>query len=150
MPAARKRQVDASSTYLAHLTILIVFLSIAEVSLIFFGALSPVLSYSQGNLLFALARFAIILYAGIVFAEQGLKKAALNGAMLGFAFSSIICLAALAGKTLFNSPILGISVQNQGSLVVMLILVTLENTLFGAIVAAGAAWASGKLAKKQG
>jgi hypothetical protein len=118
-------------------------LSLAETGLVISGILPPVLSYSPGNILFSLARIAVIAYAG--WTAGGLKKAALNGALVSFVANLVICLATVAGKFYFMVPVLGISTPNSASLLLVLAIILAANVLLGAVIATGAALLAGKI-----
>ena len=57
-------------------------LSIIEPALILVGVLSPILSYSPGNLVFSILKLVVITYYGIYFSDLGLKRCALLGAIV--------------------------------------------------------------------
>jgi len=131
---------------LAVLVAVAAALSLAEAALIYYGTLPPLLSYSPGNLVFVLLRFAVILYAVLSLAKNSIAKSASIGALLGFTSIFVFLLAA---RTIFSGPpMLGIAVPNIESLYLMFALVLVGNTALGAIFAAAAAWAAGIAAKK--
>ncbi len=132
-----------TSPDLASLAAFAGVLSLLEAALIISGALPPALSYSPGNVLFALARIAVIAYAGWT-AGAGLKKAALNGAIVSFAANIVICLATLAGTFWLRVPVLGVSAPDSAALLVVLVVALLANVLLGAVIAAAAALLAGK------
>ena len=115
-------------------------LALLEVVLIYFEILPPALSYSPGNLLFSLGMLALVAYAGFASAQQGLGKAVLNGAAVSIAASLTLSISSIVLKTC-GRPILGISAADQLSVYLLLVLIILENTLLGAIIAALAALA---------
>ena len=118
----------------------VVLLSAIETVLVVLGVLPPVLSYSSGNILFSLAKLAIIAYAGIVSAQEGLwwwKKSATNGALLGFAGAAAICVFSLLGSALFGKTVLGLPpVPNIAPLAILLTFTLITNAVLGTIVAA--------------
>ena len=65
----------------------IIATSVIEAALAAFGMITPVLSYSPANFLFAIARLAIVVYAGIGYSAVGAVHAALRGGALFFASS---------------------------------------------------------------
>ncbi|NYZ74049.1 hypothetical protein H0O00_02815 [Candidatus Micrarchaeota archaeon] len=132
---------------LAILAAAIVSLTIAEVALIGVGILPPVLSYSLGNLFFSLLRLALAVYGGLLVAKKGLGAAAFNGALLLFAGSLTLCIATLAGSTYLGRPILGLAAPDTFSMILLLSITVVENTLLGAVLAAIAAFVSNKLGK---
>ena len=134
LPILKKKDAPISPNLL-QLSVLIALVSLIEMGLIILGILPPVASYSPGNLVFLFARLAIYVYAGILFSKQGVKKAVKNGAILAFVSSLVVCAATLKGKFLLGRPVLGISAPNTESLVLVLILVILGNTLMGALIA---------------
>ena len=112
------------------------FISVLEVALVFSGLLPPVLSYSAGNLVFSLARFAVIAFVAYSRTKKGLFDAAKTGATLSFASVLVICLAALASRLWVKIPLLGISVQSETALFQVLAFILIENVVIGAAVAA--------------
>lgn len=121
---------------LFHFAAAVALLSAIEAVLVVLGVLPPVLSYSPGNILFSLAKLAIIAYAGIVSAPGGLKKSALNGAILGFAGAAALCIFSLLGSALFGKTVLGLPVPNIVSLAILLAFTLITNAVLGTIVAA--------------
>ena len=120
-----------------HLAAAVALLSAIEVVLVVLGVLPFVLSYSPGNILFSLAKLALIAYAGVVFAQEGLKKSALNGAILGFAGAAAICIFSLLSSALFGKAGLGLPpVPNSALLAILLAFTLITNALLGTIVAA--------------
>jgi hypothetical protein len=122
-------------------------ISLLETFLVIVGILPPVLSYSPGNLFFMLLTFALIVYAGTVFAKEGSRKAALNGAILSFTSAMIICLASLVGSVWSNRVVLGVPAPNTESLIIIFALIVLENVALGTIVAGFVAFLTKKLRK---
>ncbi len=135
------------TTSLLSLVLLIAFLALFESILIFIDVLPPTTSYSVGNLLFSIARLGIIIYSGVIFYNEGLKKSSFYGGILGFVTASIVSLASFISRFYFGKPILGISVPSASYYLVMTIIV-IENILLGAIVAAGASWITKKLSQR--
>jgi hypothetical protein len=129
---------------LAVLAALAGALALIESVLILTGLLPPVLSYSPGNLVFAIARLAVVAYAGISFAGAGVKKAALNGALVALVANAVICLATLAGMFVFRVPVMGLPAMNTIPLLIVLALTLVANVLLGTVIAAGAALLAGK------
>jgi len=118
----------------------VVLLSATEAVLVVLGVLPPVLSYSSGNILFSLAKLAIIAYAGIVSATDGLwwwKKSAVNGALLGFSGAAAICVFSLLCSAVFGKTVLGLpAVPNIAPLAILLAFTLITNAVLGTIVAA--------------
>ncbi len=141
---AAPKKVAPNLSGLTRFIVAIAVLTLIEATLIIAGALPPISSYSPGNLLFALAKIAVVIYAGVVFAKQGqgLKKAALNGAILGLTTALTAVLVSLASKPFFNKPILGLSSPNAETLIVLFAVIIMENAVISGIVAALAAWAA--------
>ena len=120
-----------------HLVAAVVLLPLIEAVLVILGALPPVMSYSPGNILFSFAKLAVIAYAGMIFAQEGLKKSALNGAILGFAGIAALCVFSLLSSVLFGKTVLGLPpVPNAASLAILLALTLIANAVLGAIMAA--------------
>ncbi len=133
------------SPNLLKLSALIALVSIAEVSLIIIGMLPPIASYSPGNLIFMFAQFALLVYAGILFSKEGVKKAVRNGAILAFVSALVVCLGSLKGKFLLGKPVLGISAPNTESLILVLVILLIENTVLGALISGLTAFLAKKL-----
>ena len=121
---------------LFHLAAAVALLSAIEAVLVVLGVLPPVLSYSSGNILFSLAKLVIIAYAGVVSAPEGLKKSALNGAILGFGGAAALCIFSLLGSALFGKTVLGLPPANIASLAILLAFTLITNAVLGTIVAA--------------
>jgi hypothetical protein len=133
---------------LSTLFLLMGIVSIVEVLLIFFGLITPILSYSPANLALAFLRLGIIVYAGTILKED-LKKSALKGGLLGLTMALIFCLSALLGRYYLSKPVLGIKAPNTPSLFVMLAFILVENCILGAVVAVVSSWVSRKVKKKK-
>lgn len=118
-------------------------LSLLEAALVLAKALPPVLSYSPGNLLFTLARLAVVAYAGVAHRDRGLKEAAVAGGMIALAGSGVLCLAALASAFTVKIPVLGLQTAGTASLLFTVLLVLAQNAVIGAALAAFAAWLAG-------
>jgi hypothetical protein len=126
----------------------IALVSLAEIALILIDILPPVFSYSLGNLLFAFLRLVIVIYAGVEYADKTLKKSALSGAALGFAVSSLTCIAGLLSIQYSSKPVLGISADTQESRFILLLFVIIENVILGGLAATLAAWVVRKKDKR--
>lgn len=124
------------------LATLAIIVSVVEAVLVFSSILPSVLSYSAGNLVFAVIRLALVAYAGMIVAREGLRRAAINGGFVSLATVLAICVISLVGKFLYLKPLLGISVFSYFGLAAVVALLIVENVLLGAFVAACAAWAS--------
>jgi len=150
-PIAQKGMPLALNTLspLTSLVAVVVILSLLEALLIIIGILPPVLKYSPGNVVFSLAQFAVIVYAGVVFAPQGLKKAASNGAILAFAMAATLCVVGLISSALFRRSVLGLSSPNIETSLFLFIIIIIENAILGAVVAAIAAFAANFVNKKR-
>lgn len=133
---------------ITHFVLFVTVLSLTESALIFFDILPPLSSYSLGDLLFTLVKLAVIVWVGIIFCGEGLKKSALYGGILGFTSSSIFSLAAFISSTYFKKPILGISVPFGASYFLTIAIIILENILLGVIIAVCASWITKKLKHK--
>ncbi|MFH0884860.1 MAG: hypothetical protein V1861_04070 [Candidatus Micrarchaeota archaeon] len=121
---------------LFHLAAAVASLSALEAVLVALGVLPPVLSYSPGNILFSLAKLVTIACAGVIFAQEGLKKSALNGAILGGTGAASLCIFSLLGSILFGKIVLGLPPVNIASLVILLAFTIITNAVLGTIVAA--------------
>lgn len=132
---------------LLFLILLIAALSLIESVFILLDVLPPVASYSLKNLLFSFARIAVIIYAGIIYYNEGLKRSAFCGGILGFVMVSVIALFSFISMVYLKKPVLGISVPSTSYPLVMLILI-LENVLIGMIIAVCASWITKKVKHK--
>lgn len=134
-------------TSLSFLILLIAALSLIESVLILLDVLQPVASYSLGNLLFSFAKIALIIYAGVTYYDEGLKRSAFYGGVLGFVMVSVIALFSFISMAYLKKPVLGISAPSASYPLVMLILIS-ENVLLGMIVAFCASWVTKKVKHK--
>lgn len=121
---------------LARPLLLVIVLAVLEPALIILGVLSKVFSYSPGNILFLLARLIIVAYLAYSRADEGWKKSALNGAVLGFASYSIICASGLVGGVYFETPVLGISADTKLGMLLLLVAVIIGSTILLSLFAA--------------
>jgi hypothetical protein len=128
--------------------LLIILLSLLEPLLIFFGVLPKILSYSPGNLLFSFARLLVIAYVAYSRADETLETSALNGTVLGFTFSSLLCASGLVASYYYWKPILGISVTSSVSFISVLVFFIAENTVAGALLSVVVTWLTKRLRKK--
>jgi hypothetical protein len=127
---------DASGLIgLTSLAGIVTALSLCEAGLVAAGALSPVLSYSLGNLLFAAARLGVVAYSGMR-ASGRLSRAAFNGAILSGVSSLVLCLSSVVAKSAFGTPILGVSAPEGVMLVVFFAVIIVSNAVVGAVLAA--------------
>jgi len=126
---------------------IVVLLSSIEVILIVLGILPPILSYSPGNLLFSFAHLVVVAYAGTIVAKEGLKKSAMNGAVIAFAASFSICLLAFFCSSFFGVPVLGVRIAGIVPELLVFAIIIIENTLLGALAAAVVGWVSLMLGK---
>lgn len=132
---------------LSFFILLIAALSLIESVLILSGVLQPVASYSLGNLLFSFAKIVLIIYAGIIYSGEGLKRSAFYGGVLEFVAVSVIALFSFISTAYLKKPVLGISVPSVSYPLVMFILIS-ENVLLGMIVAFCASWVTKKVKHK--
>jgi len=114
-------------------------LAALESVLVLSGILQPVLTYSPGNIVFLIARGALMLYAG--WSASGLKRAALRGAIFAATGVMVLLIAAIAG-TAIHISVLGLSLPSQAMPLLYLIMLVM-NTALGAIVALLAAFIAG-------
>lgn len=133
---------------IVHFVLLVVGLSLIESALISFEILSPLSSYSLGDMLFTLVKLAVIIWMGIAFYEKGLGRSALYGGILGFTSSVVFALVSFISSTYFRKPILGISIPSGTSFFLMISIIIIENILLGVILAVCASWITKKLKHK--
>jgi len=122
------------------LVFLAVFISLLEGVLILSGVIPPVLFYSPANIIFSLAGLAVVAYTGIIYAKEGIFTASKYGALVSFASALAFCLSELFSHLFLNAPVLGIRLPDIPSLLFMLAIIVVENTLLGGIIAGLAAW----------
>jgi len=128
--------------------LLIMLLSVLEPVLIISGVLPPISTYSPGNILFGLAGYGIVAYLAFSRADEGVKKSAINGAVLGFTSVSITCASALVGTNFYEQPVIGISTGSQQPPLLMLILLIVESTVLVALFSALVTWLTSKFKQK--
>jgi hypothetical protein len=131
-----------------HFVLIVAALSLIESALIFFEILLPLSSYSLGDLLFTFVKLAVIIWVGIIFYGEGLKKSALYGGILGFTSAAVFSLVSFISKTYFRKPILGIAIPSGASYFLTIAIIILENILLGVIIAVCASWITKKLKHK--
>lgn len=138
--AARNSEVCTCGVGLLFPFACVFALSLVEAWLILSGVLPPLFSYSPGNILFGVARLAIIGYVGVISAKISLKKAAINGGLVGLGMTIVFCLASVIGRFYMNKAVFGMTATGNWGLLAVFGLVIIENILLGAIIAVAAGW----------
>ena len=129
--------------------LLVAALAAIESGLILFGILPPTTSNSLGNILIALAREGVILYMGLTFSADGLKKVALWGMAAAGAGFLTFCLAMPIGASM-QRPVFGIASPSLPYLMLILLISGIINLLMGGLIALSGAWIAQKIMKSQG
>ena len=119
-----------------------------ECGLILAGILTPLSSYSIGNILFGLAVMAIVTYMGWNFSKLGLKNVAIKAVITVLINMAVISLAALIGYNI-KKPVLGISLSSINYLPVALLSSSVVNILIFTFLAVLGAWLAQKLKHQQ-
>jgi len=122
--------------YLVALTLI---LTLVETVLFFVGILPSVGSASSFDLIFVLARFAIVIYTGWIFAKHGLKTVAVKASILVFAAVTLVFLAVPIGLYVQGNSA---SIPPVSYLVIAWALSLLVNIVISIILAAIVAWIS--------
>lgn len=121
--------------------------SLVEVLLIFGGYLPPVFSYSPSNLLFVLARYALVAYTAAAYARQDLKISAITGAFVGFAGAFVTTMSSSLNYLYIHKAVLGVLVWSRQEMFVLMMSTILQNMAIGAIVGAAAGFLFLKFSK---
>src|SRR4030042_3643570 len=112
---AKRGEKERRKLSLLYFVLAAALLSILQPILIIAAVVSPVADYfSLGSLISNLVRLALVVYLGVYFFKDGLKKSALNGALMGFVSSSVLIIFAYISKQCCDIPILGIQVPQAG------------------------------------
>jgi predicted membrane-bound spermidine synthase len=119
-----------------------------ECGLILAGVLTPLSSYSIGNILFGLAVIAIVIYMGWNFSKIGLKNVAIKAVIAALINMAVISLATLIGYNI-KKPVLGISLSSINYLPVALLSSSVANILIFTFVAVLGAWLAQKIKLRQ-
>jgi len=122
--------------YLVALTLI---LTLVETILFFVGILPSVGSASSFDLIFVLARFAIVVYTGWIFAKHGLKTVAVKVSILVFAAVTLVFLAVPIGLYVQGNSA---SIPPVSYLVIAWVVSILVNIVISIILAAIVAWIS--------
>jgi ABC-type multidrug transport system permease subunit len=112
----------------------VVVLSLIEIALVSMDLIPPVFSYSLGNLIIMTLVMVVVIYAGVVYSEESLRKSVLAGASLGFAVSTIVCIAELLSSIYLKKSVLGISIDTHLSLFILLVLIIALNSILDAFI----------------
>jgi len=128
--------------------VLVVVTVALECGLILAGVLTPLSSYSIGNILFGLAVIAIVIYMGWNFSKIGLKNVAIKAVIAALINMAVISLATLIGYNI-KKPVLGISLSSINYLPVALLSSSVANILIFTFVAVLGALLAQKLKPRQ-
>jgi len=140
---------EAKSRFsLMHFVLAVALLSIIQPLLIMANIISTVSDYlSIGTIFFNILKLAIMIYAGAYFVKEGLKKIALNGALMGFVSSGIIVLFSLISKQCCDKPILGINISMEFYWLAMFFII-IENMIIWTLIVTISGWISSKMKRK--
>ncbi len=113
---------------------LMIALAGIQAGLILGGILPPLSVNSLVNMLFLLARIAIIGYTGWIFSGLGFKEVAIKGGIVTLAAVITVYLAIFIGM-IVHKPVLGISFASRLYLLFNLLITAIINVMFGAVFA---------------
>lgn len=133
----------------AFFVALFAFTALAQVSLIYIGALQSMSSYSAGNILFNLIGLLLVAWMSWTSAVEGIKKAAVRGALMALAGFAVFSLGSILGFCL-KRPVFGIPAASWPQLLMLLAFVCVFNTALTAAVAAATAFIAHAVKKKAG
>jgi hypothetical protein len=125
---------------------IIAALAAVQAGLILAGILPPISVNSSANVVFNVARIAIIAYAGWMLSKHNFKDAAINGAIAALAGILVTFAATFIGMAM-NIPVLGMTFPSQSYLMLTLVVMLIANVFLGAIVAVIGAWLGRKFKK---
>lgn len=131
-----------------HFYVLVAVTVALECGLILAGILTPLSSYSIGNILFGLAVIAIVTYMGWNFSKIGLKNVAIKAVIAALINMAVISLATLIGYSIKN-PVLGISLPSINYLPIALLPSSVANILIFIFFAVLGALLAQKLKPRQ-
>lgn len=144
----KKAQSGPGFRFMYKIGAIAALVSVAEVLLIFGGLLPPVMSYSPANLLFLLARLALVVYIGVAYARQDLKISAITGAFVAFCGTFVLTMASTLNYLYIHKTVLGVLIWSRQEMFMLMMSTILQNILIGVIIGAVAGWLSLKFAKK--
>ncbi len=113
---------------------LMIVLAGLQTGLILVGILPPLSVNTLANILFLLARIAIIGYAGWIFSGLGFKEVAIKGGIVTLASVIPVSLATFIGM-MVHKPVLGINFTSQIYLLINLLIIAIINVMLGAVLA---------------
>ncbi|HMB44330.1 MAG TPA: hypothetical protein VKL21_00765 [Candidatus Methanoperedens sp.] len=117
-----------------HIIALMIGLTGLQAGLILVGILPALSVNSSANMLFLIARLAIIGYTGWMFSGRGFKEAAIKGGIVTLVSVITVYLGVFIG-IIVHKPVLGISFASQPNLLFYLLIMGIINVMFGAILA---------------
>ena len=117
-----------------HIIALIIGLTGLQAGLILVGILPALSVNSSANMLFLIARIAIIGYTGGIFSGPGFKEAAIKGGIVTLVSVIAIYSGVFIG-IIVHKPVLGISFESQSNFLFYLLIMGIINVLFGIILA---------------
>lgn len=118
----------------SHIIALMIGLASLQTGLILLGILPPLSVNTLANILFLLARIAIIGYTGWIFSGLGFKEVAIKGGIVTLASVIPVCLATFIGM-MVHKPVLGINFASQIYLLISLLIIAIINVMLGAVLA---------------
>lgn len=121
-------------------------LSILEGTLILFGVIQPIASYSIPNILFSFLKIALVVYVSITFLKGQIKNSALAGGILGGISVVILSVFSLISRVSFKVPIFGVAVTGNSYFISMFVVI-LENIILYAVISLVAGFIAGKFRK---
>jgi hypothetical protein len=126
-----------------HFYIIMPAIAALECGLILSGFLTPLSSYSAGNIAFSLVSVLVMICMGWTLSGLGLKKVALKGALAALAAVVVLSLFSIIGYGL-GRPVLGMAVRSAYYLPAVLLSVSITNILIFTLFAAIGALLAGK------
>lgn len=127
-----------------HFYILFAAIAAIQAVLILSGFLTPLFSYSLGNILFSLIVAAIIIYMGWSFAKLSLKKVAMRGVIAALIAVAVISLFTIVGY-IIKKPVLGVQLPSIYYLPLPLLSLALQNVVLFVVLAVFGAWLARKI-----
>jgi len=131
-----------------HFYIIMPAIAALECGLILAGFLTPISSYSAGNIAFSLVSVLVMIYMGWTLSGLGIKKVAAKGALAALAAVAVLSLFSITGYGL-GRPVLGMAVQSAYYLPAVLLSVSITNILIFTLFAVIGALLAGRIVHRK-
>ena len=128
---------------------LIVLLSLAQIALILQGILPPLSDNTPGNILFWLAKQAVVAYAIWTNARSGLRSSFTAGLAVSIVGLLVMYLAAAVYVGDAWNPVLGVQAENLGQSLLVLSVTLIVNIAINVVIVGIIALAAKKLSKRR-